>query len=299
MDACFFDMLHNAGDDAGFSVGDCVHIDLDGILQEFIDQDGVIRRGLYRVLNESLQAVFIVNDLHRPSSQDIGGPHNDGIADLVGNPLGFLDGGGRSVWRLDQAQFLKQNMEAFPVLCPVDIVRTGSDDLGPCLFERNGQIERGLAAKLDDDAVGFLDLDDMEDVFEGEGFEVELIGGVIVGRNGFGVGVDHDRFKSQFLQGKRGMDAAVIEFDPLADPVGSSSQDHDLHPVGGFRLILFFIGGVIVRSIGLEFGSAGVHSFVGREGFPFSFLTLRMVASSSPRRYPKLEIGEPKLFCLS
>jgi hypothetical protein len=64
------------------------------------------------------------------------------------------------------------------------------------VVERVGELERGLAAELDDDAVQgavvLLDAEDLEHVLERERLEVEAVGGVVVGRDGLGVAVDHD-----------------------------------------------------------------------------------------------------------
>ena len=62
--------------------------------------------------------------------------------------------------------------------------------------EGNGEFERGLAAKLDDDAFGVFRFDDVEDIFFREGFKVEAIARIVVGGDGFGVGVDHDGLKA-------------------------------------------------------------------------------------------------------
>ena len=76
----------------------------------------------------------------------------------------------------------------------------GADDWDAGVAEFFGESEGGLAAELDDNAgdgagLGF-GVVDLHDVFEGEGFEVEAVGGVVVGGDGFGVAVDHDGFVS-------------------------------------------------------------------------------------------------------
>ncbi len=74
--------------------------------------------------------------------------------------------------------------------------------------------------------------DDVEDIFLREGFEEEQVGGVVVGGDGFGVGVDHDGFKAEFFGGEGGLDAAVVEFDALADAVGAAAEDDDFFLLG-------------------------------------------------------------------
>ena len=103
----------------------------------------------------------------------------------------------------------------------------------PRRFERQRERERRLSAELDDDAVGLFDIDDVEDVFERERLEVQAVAGVVIGRDGLRVAVDHDRFDAFVLQGEGGVAAAVIEFDSLPDAVGAAAENHDLFAVGG------------------------------------------------------------------
>ena len=63
----------------------------------------------------------------------------------------------------------------------------------PASCEPGGQLERRLAAELDDDALGLLDVDDAEHVLERQRLEVQAVGGVVVGGDRLGVAVDHHR----------------------------------------------------------------------------------------------------------
>ena len=81
------------------------------------------------------------------------------------------------------------------------------------------QVQRRLSAKLDKDAFRLFLIVNVEHVLEGERLEIKFITGVVVGRNRFRIGVHHDRLESELAQGKRGMHAAIIKFDALADPV--------------------------------------------------------------------------------
>ena len=90
-----------------------------------------------------------------------------------------------------------------------------------------GDVQGRLAAELDDDAFGLFFFIDAQHIFDGQRFKIELVGGVVVGGNGFRVAVDHDGFVALLPDGEGGMDAAVVEFNALADPVGAAAQDHD------------------------------------------------------------------------
>ncbi len=129
------------------------------------------------------------------------------------------------------------------------------------------EVQRGLAAELDDDAehlvVDVFALVDVEHVFEGERLKVELVGGVVVSGDGLGVGIDHDGLVTELAQGEAGVDAAVVELDALADAVRAAPEDHDFLAVVVAHFVLDAVGGVVVRREGLELGGAGVHEAVG------------------------------------
>ena len=64
--------------------------------------------------------------------------------------------------------------------------------------------------------------------------------------------------------------AAIIELDPLPDPVRAAAEDHHLAPVGNIRLVLGlaeqrrFVGRVQIGRDGVEFGGAAVDALEHR-----------------------------------
>ena len=106
-------------------------------------------------------------------------------------------------------------------------------------------------------------LDDVEHVLERQRLEVEPVGRVVVGGDRLRVAVDHDRFHAELAQRERGVDAAVVELDPLADAVGARAQDDDLAARRRRRLVLLLVGRVEVGRVGDELGGARVHRLEG------------------------------------
>jgi hypothetical protein len=72
----------------------------------------------------------------------------------------------------------------------------GADDRRTGSFECAAQLERRLTAVLHDRACRLFFVDDFEHVLERERFEIKPVGGVVVGRHGLRVAVDHDGFET-------------------------------------------------------------------------------------------------------
>src|SRR6516225_10171513 len=99
------------------------------------------------------------------------------------------------------------------------------------------ELERCLPAELNDDPMQMsaraLDVDDLERILGRKRLEIEPIGGVVIGRDRFGIAVDHDGLITAVPERKGCMAAAIVELDSLADPVRSPAQDHNLLAIGG------------------------------------------------------------------
>ena len=87
------------------------------------------------------------------------------------------------------------------------------------------QAQGRLAPVLHDDPLGPLQLHDVQDVFQGDGLEVELVRGVVVRGDRLRVAVEKERLVPQLPQGEGRLHAAVVKLNPLADAVGPASQN--------------------------------------------------------------------------
>ena len=239
-----------------------VHVHLVGVLQEAVDQDRVLGRGLDRLAHEALEVGRVVHDGHGPAAEHVAGPDQDRIADARRHCLGVVEGGGRAALRLGDPELVQERAEALAVLGEVHRVGARTQDLHPRPVERNRQPQRRLPAELDHHPFRLLLLEDVHHVLEGQGLEVEAVGGVVVGRDRLRVAVDHDGLVARLLEGEAGVAAAVVELDALADAVGAAAQDDDLLPGRGLGLVLALVGGVEVGGVGDELGGARVHAFV-------------------------------------
>ena len=282
MDARGLHVLHDGADDGPLPVRDDVHVNLHGVFQKAVDQHGAFLGGLHGFVHVPAQLLLLVHDDHAAAAQHEGRAQQHRIADAGGNGGGVLHVGGRPRVRLLQPQLPQQGGEMFAVLCQVNGLRAGADDGHAVGFQGVGQVQRRLAAELDDDAVRFLLLADVEHVFQRQGFKEKLVGGIVVRGDGLRVGIHDDGFIPHFPQGHGGVHAAVVELDALADAVRAASQDEDLLPARVARLVFIPVRGIKVRRVCLKLRGAGVHQAVaGHDALFAAFLADAFLRSSA------------------
>ena len=260
----FFNVLHDAGDKNLFSVAKGVDIHFDGVFQEPVDQYGPVLRDGYRFPHVAADRFLIVGNHHAAAAQHVAGPDQNGKAEADGDVAGLLFAGGGSIGRRRNVQIVQKLAKAFAVFRKIDIVGVGSNDGHAQPLQRQRKIQRRLSAELHNHAVGFFGIDDVENLFQRKRFEVETVAGVVVGGNGLGVAVDHDRLDAEFLQRERCVAATVVELNSLPDAVRTAAQNHHLLAIRWIRLALGFVAGIEIRREAFEFRRAGIHAIEHR-----------------------------------
>lgn len=143
VDAGLLDVLHDADHVDVGAVGEHVHVDFGGVLQEFINEDGVFRtfRNLFvKVIGEFLS---VINGGHGAAAEHVARAYHDGISDAFGHLYGLIEALGCSVFGLSEAKLVNEGLEAFPVLGTVNGVGGGAQNFHARAHERYGQIEGG------------------------------------------------------------------------------------------------------------------------------------------------------------
>ena len=250
MDSGQLNVFHDGRYVGVLPVGDGIGLALDRVFQEFVDQDRPFRRHADGGGHVPLEHLLVMDDLHPAAPQHIGGADHQRIADPFGDRDGLPKVAGHPGGGHGDAELVHHFFEAIPVLRHIDGLRRCSDDADPGGRKLLGKIQRRLASELHDDPFGLFLFVDGQDILHRQGFEIEPVGRVVVRGNRFRVAVDHDRLISLVPQGESRMDAAVVEFDPLADPVRTAAQDHDLLGISADGdLIRGIVGRVVVRCV--------------------------------------------------
>ena len=295
VNAGLFDMLHDAGDVDVGAVRQAVDVDFDGVGEIAVEQErvlaeqGVDLAGLVvrialldvfrhqlgdRVEQIGLQHAFRMDDLHGAAAENVGRAHDQREADLGGDEARLLDRIGDAVVRLVEVELHEKLLETVAIFGKVDRIRRRAEDRDAVLFEGFRELQRRLAAELDDDAdqlaVFLFRLQDLDHVFSGQRLEIKPVRGVVVGRDGFRVAVDHDRFIAGILQREGRVAAAIVELDALADTVRTAAEDDDLFAVGNLRFGAGgtdegrLIGRIHIGGGRRELGGAGVDALEDR-----------------------------------
>ena len=254
-------VLHDAGDVHVFPIAHRVHFQFFAA-DVAIDQHGLILADQHGRLQIVPQRELVIHDLHGAAAQHIGRAHQHRIADARGGGDAILDLRHRTTLRLGDIQAAHGLFEAVAVLRALDGLHVRADDGHAQLRKPARQIDGGLPAQRHDDPIGALHIDDVHHVFHGERLEIELIADRVIRGNGFGVVVDDDGLVPRLADGPDGVHSGIIEFHALPNADGARAQHHHRGLVRHHGLVLFLVGGVEIRNVGIELAGAGVDHFV-------------------------------------
>ena len=251
MHARQLDVLHHGGDEDVFAVAERVGLALERVVQEAVEVERAVGRDADGHRDVFAEHLLVVDDLHPAAAEDEARTDHERVADLAGGLERLREVRRHARLGHRDAELVHDGVELVAVLGRLDGVDGRAEHVAAGVLEAAREVERGLAAELDDDAQRLLGLVDLQHVLERDGLEVELVRGVVVGRDGLRVAVHHDRLVAGLAQRHRGVDAAVVELDALADAVRAAAEDEDLLPVVADRDLarLAVVAGVVVGGV--------------------------------------------------
>ena len=226
VNACTFDMLHDAGDEYVGAVADDVDFQL------LPHQIFVAEHGIFDVLRQNdihiaRNIAFGKGDGHVLPADDVGRTQQHGIPELFCRRKRlFLGHDGQSL-RAADAELFQKLVEAFPVLRHVHAVRRCTEDTHALLVEIVAQFDRRLPAERDDDAVRFFFVDDVLHILRGQRLKVQPVRRIEVRGDRFGVVVDDDDFVSELFERPYAMHGRIVKLDALPDADRARADNDD------------------------------------------------------------------------
>ena len=189
--------------------------------------------GIETAAGDLLHLLLIVRDSAAAAAQGVCRAHDDGIADVVGNPEGLFEGFGDA----GRHAGLVDGKHGFPELFPVLRFLDGFDGRAQQAdaefvqravpAELHGEGQPRLAAETGDQAVRALFLDDPADGGRVQGLQIDLVRQMLIGHDGGGVGIDKHHIDAFRLQHAAGLGAGIVELGGLADDDRAGADDQD------------------------------------------------------------------------
>ena len=221
MNARHFNVLQNAAHVNGLSIAQAVQVKLNGIFQEAVKIHRVIRGNLRCLCHVGAQLIGIVDNAHAASAQHETGAHQKREAQALRHFAGLFERACHASCGVRYFQLIQNVAEQIAVFGQVNGGRTGANNGHAGVFQRLCKLERRLSAQRDNHAIGVFGFHNVHYIFVRKRLEIQLVGSVVIGGHGLGVTVDHDGLKAFRRKRVGGMHAAVIEFDALANAVGT------------------------------------------------------------------------------
>ena len=206
------------------------------------DEFGHHHRVLFRHVGRQGQKVFeffaVRHDVHRGAGEHVARPDQHREAHFVDETVDVVHRGQFPPSRLVDADPVEHRRKFVAVFGVVDVFGRSAEDRDVLILQPQGQVVRDLSAGRDDHAFGRFEVGDVEHPFERQLVEVEAVAGIVVGRNGFGIVVDHYRTQPLPADRVQRIDATPVEFHRAADPVGPRSEhDHRTLVVREFDVV--------------------------------------------------------------
>jgi hypothetical protein len=191
------EVLHVANSDTVVgSVTDDFVLNLLPALERLLDQNlGGEREGARRQIAE---LIGVGSEAGAQTTESVGRADNDGVTNLLGGLKSIfngLDGGRFSDGDVNLVQGLGEELTILTGLKGLD---AGTEDLDTVAVEDthavhlHTQVQTGLTTEGKKDTIGALALNDVGNIFGGDGKVVNFIGKLVVGLNGGDVGVNQD-----------------------------------------------------------------------------------------------------------
>src|SRR5579885_3387435 len=185
------------------------------------------------------QLALVVDDAAAGSSECIGGPHDQRIAELLRELQALARLRDDRALRNRLADLDHLALEALAIFREFDrFDRRAEQRDAPALqyaafVEFNRQIQAGLAAQRREERVRAFAFDDRLDGGSGQRLQIDRVGHFRIRHNRRGIRVDKDDPVAFLAQGAARLDAGIVEFGGLTDADRPRTDDEDVAAHGG------------------------------------------------------------------
>ena len=162
------------------TVRQAIHIQFLRIAEEFVDENRMAFGDECRLRHVRPQRIFLIDNRHGATAQHERRTDEYGITNFRRDAACVLRIRRHAAGGLADSDLLRDFFENATVVRRVDVGWRRADDFDACVLQFARQIQRRLAAKLDDHTVALFAFVDVQNVFERQRFEIEAIRRIIV-----------------------------------------------------------------------------------------------------------------------
>ena len=220
------------GDHLIFRVADDFQFEFLPTLDRFFDQHLSDDTGRKTPRRHFTELVHIVNEPSSGTAHRIGGPHDRRQADTPENGLRLLQRVRDFALGHGNAQTIHRVFEGLSVLAAFDGVDLDADHLHAVFFQHarlvqlGGEVQSRLTAKIRQQCIRPLFLDDFGHCLDRKRFDVRHVGRSGVGHDRGRVGVGQNDLVAETPQRLARLRAGIVEFTRLTDDDRTGTDDH-------------------------------------------------------------------------
>ena len=210
-------------------------------LDRLLDQDLRDGAGVEAVGRHALVLLHRLGDAGTPTAEDVGGPDDDGKADLVDRRPRLVHGVGDGGPGGLEPDLGHGDLELLAVLCRLDGLGICADQLAPEPLEHAGllqlhrQVETGLATEGRQHGIGSFFFDDLLEDLQIKRLDIGGVGETRIGHDRRRVRVREDDSIALFLQDSACLGTGVVELTGLTDHDRAGADDEDRFDIGALR----------------------------------------------------------------
>ncbi|KAK1256316.1 hypothetical protein MKX07_008575 [Trichoderma sp. CBMAI-0711] len=249
------DVLGNEVADDNTILGDCVHLNLLGVLNVLGNDNGVLARHLRSLGQVALQILLRVHSVHGSAREHVRRADQHRVRHVLAERPGLLKAGKLLPGRLVNANPVQHARELVSVLGGVNHLRRSTQDLDTGAVQGKGNVVGRLASHGTQNTARAFQLVDIQHRLQRNVLKVQFVGLVVIGRNRLRIVIHHDGLVAGGSEGADGPDGAPVELDGRTDTVHTRAEDHDAVVAKVHVVLGGVVGEVQVVGKGRELGS--------------------------------------------
>ena len=130
-------------------------------------------------------------------------------------------------FRLIHPNAVQHGREFITVLSIINALGTGTEDIYILRIQTESQIIGNLATGRYNDSVRILQFENIHHTLESQLVKVQTVAHIIVGRNRFGIIINHDTAVTLLTDSLQSLHATPVKFHRRTDAVSTRTQYHD------------------------------------------------------------------------